>query len=113
MRPSTSFKSLGVRTGYLGVSDPPAYILSRTSLGRVSWLLHQLIHGQKREDSQDIWLDDSSSTFDTLYNFLSEGTGVTVGRVESDSDDRCGPIIGQRTLFRTLDGCSAAYIVSR
>lgn len=38
IRPSTSLRSLGVRTGYLGLSDPPACILVRISSERVSWL---------------------------------------------------------------------------
>jgi hypothetical protein len=36
--PSTSLRWSGSRMGYLGESEVPAYILSRTSLGRVSWL---------------------------------------------------------------------------
>lgn len=38
IRPSTSRRSSGLRTGYLGWSDEPACILVRTSSGRVSLL---------------------------------------------------------------------------
>ena len=102
IRPSTSLRSLGVRTGYLGFSDPPACILVRISSERVSWLTVSLsqyvlapavmVAGVRFNHSQDIRLDGGTGSLDALDNGLGELLDVTPGRVEGNGNDGLGPV---------------------
>ena len=97
MRPSTSLRASGVRRGYLGLSEPPAYILESTDSGRVSSLVSQLGagegEGQRKQGDvnvHEVRADLGTRGLGTLDDLLGEGADVAVGRVESDSDDGLG-----------------------